>query len=706
MKPRPFCLLSGWWVALALLGGSLLSSDAAVIQGTLSSKSGADLSAGQFVIQLRKLNPETNVFLFQDTATADAGTGYRYEFSNLEPGSYLLTLQDLAGVFALQYYGGGSFYDSAKVLKISGKSSLGRADFSLSPGRTLGGRVVDIQSRPVAGIDISVLALEGRERRYITGLPTDENGEWRIGLPAGSYLVLFKDLRDDANAIAAQWYAGSVSEDSAQPVDLLGGTNSRLNINGILERGRQVRGVVSDPAGNPMKGVYVTALWRNPVSGGFEIALTTLTGQNQTEDGRRGDFSLVLPNGEYVLYFEEESDKYRSQYWKNASSLNSATILRIDQGDVTGLQVQMAFKQAAKPLTPFMFVGNFEKGLLYGQVSITAAWSGAFSGSVLTPSGRTAFRGRFDSDGKARIPLGNGEDGLELSFQDSVEQGEPLFFDGMIRIGSGEAPLELRPTPRKGGREAPMVGKTINTLLESRKDSEKGFGFGFAGVRPGKYGVFRFAGGLADGTKLTGATRAVEDGDGGWKLPVAIPLASVKGFLHGEAAVDSSPAADDFHLASETPWTWTRSANPRAKAFQQGFEEKLTVRGREWRWTKGTSALGGTSANFTLTLSFGDNGGGFVPASGLERMSGILGTNNKPVWAETPPRGVAMTITPATGLVRGRIPGALNGKAVTISYQGMVFSSDMPLKSGGSARGAGFVMGPGGVVGDIRILAP
>jgi len=56
--------------------------------------------------------------------------------------------------------------------------------------------------------------------------------------------------------------------------------------------------------------------------------------------------------------------------------------------------------------------------------------------------------------------------------------------------------------------------------------------------------------------------------------------------------------------------------------------------------------------------------------------------------------------------VRGRIPGALNGKAVTVSYQGMVFSSDMPLKSGGSARGAGFVMGPGGVVGDIRILAP
>lgn len=688
---------------MALLAGSLLSSDAAVIQGTLSSKSGADLSAGQFVIQLRKLNPETNVFLFLDTATANADTGYRYEFSDLEPGSYMLTFQDLAGVFALQYYGGGSFYDSAKVLKISGKSSVVRADFSLSLGRTLGGRVVDIQSRPIAGIDISVLALEGRERRYITGLPTDENGDWRIGLPVGRYVVLFKDLRDDVNAFAAQWYAGAVSEDSAQPVDLLGGTNSRLNINGILERGRQVRGVVSDPAGNPMKGVYVTALWRNPVSGGFEIALTTLTGQNQTEDGRRGDFSLVLPNGEYVLYFEEESDKYRSQYWKNASSLNSATILRIDQGDVTGLQVQMAFKQDAKPLTPFMFVGNFEKGLLYGQVSITAAWSGAFSGSVLTPSGRTAFRGRFDFDGKARIPLGNGEDGLELSFLDSVEQGEPLFFDGMIRIGSGEAPLELRPAPRKGGREAPMVGKTINTLLESRKDSEKGFGFGFAGVKPGRDGVFRFAGSLADGTRLTGTARAVEDGTDGWKLPVAIPLASVKGFLHGESAIDSSPAAAGFHLASETPWTWTRPANPKAKSFQSGFTEELTVRGREWKWTRGVSALGGSSANFTLTLSFGDNGGGFVPAAGVDGISGTLGASNKPAWASTQPKGFAIKIMPTLGLVTGKIPGSRNGKAEALSYQGMVFPSDMPLESGGSARGAGFVATAIGVVGEVLI---
>ena len=338
---------------------------------------------------------------------------------------------------------------------------------------------------------------------------------------------------------------------------------------------------------------------------------------------------------------------------------------------------------------------------------------GAFTGTVVTPEGRSSIRWKFSSRGAAMVAVGLHSGLLELSLKSrGVEDGrwdaaDEVYLKAIWRSrGVAEIPFEWRPAPRNGGRVAPLVGKTINTLLESRNDSGNGFGFGFAGVKPGKDGVLRFAGALADGTRLTGSARAVEDGAGGWRLPVAIPISSVKGFLHGEAAVDSSPAAAGFHLESETPWTWTRPANPRAKAFQQGFEEKLTVRGREWTWSRGTSALGVSSANFTLTLSFGDNDGGFVPAPGLERMSGILGTNNKPVWAETPPRGFAMTFTPATGLVRGKIPGIQSGRAVTLSYQGMLFPSDMPLESEGSPSGAGFFVGLEGLTGSLILARP
>jgi hypothetical protein len=217
----------------------------------------------------------------------------------------------------------------------------------------------------------------------------------------------------------------------------------------------------------------------------------------------------------------------------------------------------------------------------------------------------------------------------------------------------------------------------------------------------GKDGAVRFTGSLADGTKLTGSARMVEDGEGGWKLPLALPLAAVKGFLHGEAAVVSSPGVDGFHLTSSAPWNWVRPANAKAKSFAAGFQEELDVKGRVWNWSKGTSVLGGAGGNFTLALSFGNTTGGFVPALGLDNLQGRLGADNKPVWSADPPsKGFSMRITPAMGLFSGKIPGTRNEKSATVSYQGMLFPVDMPIGAGGSARGAGFI--PAGV-GSSRI---
>jgi hypothetical protein len=330
-------------------------------------------------------------------------------------------------------------------------------------------------------------------------------------------------------------------------------------------------------------------------------------------------------------------------------------------------------------------------------VALKIGKAGAITGTVVTAAGRSAIRGKFSSSGgtSAAVVLPTGS--LELLLKTrGLEDGrwdaaDEVYLEAIFSSsGSSEIPFELRPAPRKGRREAPLAGKTINTLLESRNESGNAFGFGFAGVKPGKDGVFRFAGALADGTKLTGSARAVEGGPGGWTLPVAMPLASVKGFLHGEAVIDESPGGEGFHLESKKPWTWTRPANAKAKSFQSGFTEEMNVRGREWKWSKGTSALGGNSANFTLDFTFGNSTGGFVPAAGVDGISGTLGVSNKPVWAENPPKGFTMKISPASGLVSGKIPGTQIGKALMLSYQGMLFLNDIPLVSGGSARGAGF----------------
>jgi hypothetical protein len=217
--------------------------EAAVIQGAISSKSGSDRSAGEFVIQLRKLNPETGVFLYLTSIGVGPETNYNYSFNDLETGAYQLNCQDLSGAFAHQYYGGSSFQEKAKQVKLTGIAQVSKVNFQLADGRALGGRLVDQIGNPVPNMSISVLALEkNNQRLYITGLPTDENGEWLVGLPAGKYIVLFKDLRDSSNPYAAQWYGNSVSEESATTVDLTKSITENKNINAVLKQGFALRG--------------------------------------------------------------------------------------------------------------------------------------------------------------------------------------------------------------------------------------------------------------------------------------------------------------------------------------------------------------------------------------------------------------------------------------------------------------------------------
>jgi hypothetical protein len=327
--------------------------------------------------------------------------------------------------------------------------------------------------------------------------------------------------------------------------------------------------------------------------------------------------------------------------------------------------------------------------------------------------GRVAFRGKFSTGGVASVPLASPAGTLSLLVKTAGlvdgkwDVGDEVFIEAVLRIGGEEIPFELRPAARKGGPSAPLAGRRINTLLESLGKSGVDFGRGFSGAAVGKDGAVRFTGSLADGTKLSGSARMVESGEGGWKLPVALPLASVKGFLHGEAAVVGEPGAGEFHLASSAPWSWFRPENLKAKSFAVGFSEELAVKGRVWTWSRGNSVLGGAGGNFTLTVSFGDSAGDFLPVAGLDNLQGRLGGDNKPVWSAGPPqKGFSMRITPTTGLFSGKVPGTRNGKSATVSYQGMLFPDDMPIGSVGSARGAGFVAGVGEMSATARITVP
>jgi hypothetical protein len=358
-------------------------------------------------------------------------------------------------------------------------------------------------------------------------------------------------------------------------------------------------------------------------------------------------------------------------------------------------------------------LGNFQSSSSSGQVALKIRKGGAFSGSILTPRGRAAFREKFSTGGGASAPIPSLQGTLSLEIKTKGlddgkwDSSDEVYITAVLRSNGVDIPLQLRPTARKGGPIAPLAGSRINTLLESLGKSGVDFGHGFAGISILKNGGVKFVGALADGTRLSGSARLVEDGLGGWRLPVALPLASVKGFLLGEAVVVAGPAFGGFHLQSSAPWTWTRPRNDKAKSYASGFTEELSLKGRAWDLPKGESALGGNGGNFTIQFPFSDKSKEFVLLDGLGKVQGSLGTNNKPVLNDgKPPKGFTLKIAPSTGLFSGKVPGTLSGKQVAPSFQGVLFPIDYPLTSGGSVRGAGFVTNPSGISGSVFLTAP
>jgi hypothetical protein len=330
-----------------------------------------------------------------------------------------------------------------------------------------------------------------------------------------------------------------------------------------------------------------------------------------------------------------------------------------------------------------------------------------FSGSVLLNGRKAGFRGKFDVNGNwsGQVTLA----GHMVEIEMLLEGGElgnrvtgTLGIDG--DNGEDAASFVFLPVSNSGslGDEFELAGSQINMVLMSEGISNESFGHGYAMGKCGKDGVIRFTGRLADNAAWSGAARVVRDEVEGLRLPVAVALTTVRGLLIGEATIDSAPDEGEPHLQSSAAWRWVRSANSKSKTFAEGFVEELGVMGQVWSWTKGASVLGGSSANFTLTLSAPS---GFEITTGAESLSGSLGASNKPTWSPAPPKGFTMKITPTSGLVSGKVPGIINGKAKTLSYQGLIFPSDMELDSGTTVRGAGFISGTGGS-GTMKMIVP
>ncbi len=204
------------------------------------------------------------------------------------------------------------------------------ADFKLSRGGAISGRIVDEFGDPVAGANVAVLRVQNtaqsqRTTRTGTSVPSDDTGAYRVyGLPAGQYYVSVNDpsaarmvvqidgaelnvgsgvdvaslavqLRDTAAAVSGRptptsyvptYYPGTVNIADAQRVTLaLGEEQSGINLGIIPVRAARITGRVMNSNAAPVQAT---------------ISLLNQTGQSYSPTGGRNgsaaDGSFTLSN--------------------------------------------------------------------------------------------------------------------------------------------------------------------------------------------------------------------------------------------------------------------------------------------------------------------------------------------------------------------------------------------------------------------------
>jgi hypothetical protein len=273
------------------------------VQGTASIRglvTAADTNSPVRRAQVRATSPETRSARLS-TTDADG----RFELRDLPAGRWTITAAK--GGFVTQQFGQRHPFEAVEPIELA-EGQRATANFTLSRGSVITGRVSDEFGDPITGARVQVLrsqVQQGRRRLTPTGngAQTDDTGSFRVfGLAPGDYYVAAAlqaapaDSSANPVSYAPTYYPGTGSVADAQRITLTLG-NEHSGINFVLQPVRAVRvsGTVVDSNGAPTQATMNLT----PAGFGDEGGLPMGSPARVLQDG---SFTIlnVVP-GDYML---------------------------------------------------------------------------------------------------------------------------------------------------------------------------------------------------------------------------------------------------------------------------------------------------------------------------------------------------------------------------------------------------------------------
>ncbi len=256
-------------------------------------------------------------------SVAVTGSGGRYRVTGLGVGSYRVTVdtsdcEETAENLAPATRPG-------RVHVRAGRVTSG-VNLALGPGGAISGQVTGPGGQPDPGVCVEAYKSAGGQSLFPSTTTGLDGGYQLSGLGAGRYKVLFGDPSCSTGpaGVAEQWYDGANSEGAATTVVVAAG-HVHGNVDGALGPDGTIAGSVTGSANASLTGVCVSAV---PVTRDLSPVYTT---------SRAGTYTLSgLPPGRYRVEFQSGcgAKGWTAQWWKQASSSKTATVLSVLPGSV------------------------------------------------------------------------------------------------------------------------------------------------------------------------------------------------------------------------------------------------------------------------------------------------------------------------------------------------------------------------------------
>jgi hypothetical protein len=224
----------------------------------------------------------------------------------------------------------------------------------------------------------------------------------------------------------------------------------------------------------------------------------------------------------------------------------------------------------------------------------------------------------------------------------------------------------------------PLSGKHYTVIVPSPDAS---LGHGYATLAVNAKGTAKLVGKLADGTAITSTSLVGDDGGSNWVIPVHVFLYKSLGVVTGELQLPKPEPVGSAAVLGTLQWV--RPADPKAKTYKNGFFFPSNAGGLAWTALskKGPALI---------------PGGGFTLNVNTQSFQGTWSATNVPALL---PKPSLISLTAASGLLKGNAVTLVNKKAVKAPFEGVILASPLTLTTSSgniTVQGAGFSPGATG----------